>query len=1025
MNWLISVLKKPHLVWIATFIIMLSGVFVVFQLPITLFPNINYPTLKITTEWRASSAAEVESELLQPQEEALEGLVNVRTIKSRAVSSMSTIDIEFKFGTNMDNALVEVFRRLERIQHFPIDAKPPQITTISENLTLSYLLIRLEKPSGKAVDEYKRMIEKRVVPLVEKIEGVSTTKLFVGTRKELQVIVDPQKIIHHNVDIDEIVDFLQTTSSTSAGHYDIGRRRFAIRVSGLNELEQLRKSPIKTLHGTTIQLEEITTISIERSKSNEMIIHNGYPAIGFQVFHQEDANILASLEQLEQVIKQLNTQVLSHHGMVIEQSFDASVFVRQALNLVTGSLLLGVILAGLILYFFMRNRRLTLLVVLTIPISLITTIIFIYFAGRTINIITIAGFALASGLILDAAIIVAENIMKQRQSGKTLLEACHIGVHKVSRALIASTITSVVIFFPIILIEDASGQLFADLALTIAVSIFVSLLVSIFLLPTLIYRFTDNSCQSDPFKHYWEQIAQSVMKITNKPIHRLFVLLVLLVLPVILILKFPLQMDYLPVVKRDAIDTYFSLPSSAHFNYMKKEVIEPIKNRITPYYEGESQPKVKNYYIAATHEYIAVGVRAEDRSQLTALQTLIEKEVAEGFLDFSAYTFRGSLFGSLDSGRKVPLIVFHDDNEVRTQVANQLITLIEEHFNGVSISTQPHLAPGAHEVTLTPKMQQVVESGVTLKQIHSWVSMSGDGIFSGRYFDGEERMNIIVRFTNSNNIEQMLTMLINTPNSGLRTMHELLEVNVSVSPSEYIHVDGQRAIVLNIRPPEGLGMDTIIQDINKVLLPKLQQPQDQPAFIRFGDSADDISKAFVQFSLLFVIALFILLLILFSVLRSFKDSLLVVLTLPLSAIGGFFALHLLNVITGQLFDFLALIGFVILLGLVVNNAIILMTEIRTQEATGCDRFSAIQSALTLRLRPIVVSTLTSLLGMLPLLLMPGAGGEIYKALAAVIVGGMTFSFFFMVILLPTFLRMSTREKASEKQQILIQGNSYE
>ncbi|MCW8834271.1 MAG: efflux RND transporter permease subunit, partial [Colwellia sp.] len=568
-------------------------------------------------------------------------------------------------------------------------------------------------------------------------------------------------------------------------------------------------------------------------------------------------------------------------------------------------------------------------------------------------------------------------------------------------------------------------QLFGDLALTIAIAVSVSLIVAVVLLPVLAKHFlkqqeNGKTLIADPNEKVWQRITRFVMKITNSRFKRLSLAGSLLILPIVITVIAMPKLDYLPPVKRDAIDANLQFPPGANINTIEQEVIKPIVARLKPYMDGTKEPALKNYYLFSGPFGGSLGVRVKDQSRVDELLDIVSNEILVDLPDTRAFARQGNLFGGFGGGRQVQLHLQSKDTRALQKVARQGMTWVTEAIEGANVNANPGLEMAEPEIRLTPNDRNIIEQGWNRRDLGRVVRTLGDGLFVGEYFNGSKRLDMILRAEGWNDPDNLadVPLIVGNSNTGINQLTQLsnfVEINRTVGPSRLTRIDGNRTISLNINPPQGWSLEETIAILQTEVEPKLREIMPDDGSILYGGSADQLAKAIKVMSENFAFALIVLFLLMAALFRSVKDSLLVVITIPLATVGGILALQLLNLIVFQPLDLLTMIGFIILLGLVVNNAILLVHQTRLGQQQGLARSQAIEQALGLRLRPIFMSTATSFFGMLPLLLMPGAGSVIYRGLAAVIVGGLAFSTLFTIVLLPCLLRLAKKDFINSKR----------
>ena len=466
------------------------------------------------------------------------------------------------------------------------------------------------------------------------------------------------------------------------------------------------------------------------------------------------------------------------------------------------------------------------------------------------------------------------------------------------------------------------------------------------------------------------------------------------------------NLDYLPPVKRDAIDANLRFPPGSNVKTIEKEVIQPIVERLKPYMDGTKEPALKNYYIFGGAWGGSLGVRVKDQDRVDELLEIVKNEILIDLPDTQVFARQGNLFGGFGGGRQVQVHLQSKDTQALQEVARQGIDFIKAAIEGANVNANPGLALSEPEINLTPKDRNIVEQGWNRRDVGRVVRTLGDGLYVGEYFNGSKRMNMILRADGWDDPDNLGDVPVVTGNGNITQLSNLVAIQRTVGPSRLTRIDGQRTITLNVNPPKGWSLEETISVLKSQVEPKLRDIMPDGGNIQYGGSADQLEKAIGVMAENFAFALVILFLLMAALFKSIKDSLLVVITIPLATVGGILALQLLNLTVFQPLDLLTMIGFIILLGLVVNNAILLVHQTRLGQEGGLERSQAIEQALILRLRPIFMSTATSFFGMLPLLLMPGAGSVIYRGLAAVIVGGLAFSTLFTIVLLPCLLRLS-------------------
>ncbi|SHF73257.1 Multidrug efflux pump subunit AcrB [Microbulbifer donghaiensis] len=1025
-----AALKNPAATAVAVVLAVLLGAFLASRLPVQLFPDIENPQITIQAGWRAASPKEVEAEIVEPIESVLQGLTGLEQMQVNAGRGGAWVNLEFTMGTDMDKVLIDVISRMSSLPPLPRDAEPPRVMLGGwggGTPALTYFFLQLLPGNPNTLEDYTGLIDDVIRPELEGVPGVASVEAQNGRagREELQVIFDPWKAAELGIQLPMVTSQLASARDVSGGFTDVGRRRYTLRFAGEYNPQKLSELVLEWRDGRPVRLGDIAEVKVAPSDSNGAATQNGNPAVSMRINRSNDANMLATLERVKEKVAQLNEQKLGPEKLVLVQSFDASVFVYRALNLLGGNMVLGVLLAVGVLWWFMRRMRATLIVAAAIPISLLATFVVLSAAGRSVNVISLAGLAFATGMVLDAAIVVLENIVRLREKGLDANAASEQGAGQVWGALLASTATTVAIFLPVFFLNSVEGQVFGDLALTIAVAVVFSLLVAVAVVPTAARQWLPEISSDDRLAGLWERITARVMGMTSTAARRWRVIGALLLLPLMATWLLLPKLDYLPPVKRDAVDVWLNFPAATNTDTIKHEIVAELDRRMAPYMSGEREPALKNYYILTWPNGGTMGVRVKDMDKAAEMERILREEVLVDIPDFQGFAARGNLFGAFGGDRQIALHLQSRDADGLMKAAARGVEVVGEIMPGVPVQPNPGLSLSEPELTVYPNDRAMHEQGWNRQDMGGLIRALGNGLYVGEYFNGEKRLDVIFKAQEWSTPEQLQNTPLMTPRGEIVPLNQLASVERTVGPGSLRRVDGRRTITLNIVPPDNVSLEEVRAQIEAEVLPKIQAAMPADGSILIGGNASDLDKALVSLSQNFVLALLILFLLMSALFRSLRDAGLVLLTVPLATVGGVLALQLLNLIGFQPLDLLTMIGFVILLGLVVNNAILLVHQTRAAEDEGASRVEAVEQALRLRLRPIFMSTLTSVFGMLPLLVAPGEGSVIYRGLAAVIVGGMAVSTLFTLVLLPALLQTGsiTLPKFARLRARLVARNS--
>ena len=1005
MNLTRASLSNPVAVLVAGLMIALFGLITLFRLPVQLTPEIEKPVIRISQNWRAAAPQEVESEIIEPQERVLRGLPGMTRMLSRARRGRSSITLTFDVGTDMRRAMIDVLNRINQVPNYPSDADEPVLKTVGDDTRpVAWFILKTTADNSSSIEDYKELIEDLVQARFEQVPGVALSEVRGGLDKEIRITFDPYRTANLGIELPKIVELAGGGRDISVGFADIGKRRYTVRFLGAYEPDELGEMILEWRQGRPIRLRDVATVAVTDSERESFVISTGHKAMAVNAYRENDVNVLRVMSGLKQAAEELRQGVLARAGISLEQVYDETLYIDRSIQMLTTNLVVGILLAIAVLWWFLRSLTATLIVAIAIPTSILLAFIVLNSTGHTLNVISLAGLAFAVGMVLDAGIVVLENIVRLREQGESPERAAGQGTAQVWGALMASTATTVAIFLPVVFLKNEIGQLFSELALTISITIVASLIIALSVTPTASVSWLGPVTLVDRHRDWWNRITDIIMRCTNTARQRRDWIIGLICLPVLLAIGLLPKADYLPEGNRNLVFAYILPPPGANLDSTRTEMGSVIKRALDPYVSGNKQPKIKNYFFVGSSRGAFMGIRAEDASKVDQVTMILNRTLAQ-IPDTIAFARQASLFGRLIGGNTIDVNIQGRTIEPLLDAAQVGYTSIAQQLPGARVRPRPGLALSEPELSMQANEQRIAEVGWNRKLVAGLMRALGDGLVVGEYFDGDRQRDILLRVEPWTHPEDLAAIPLATPNSGVIPVNELVTIERTAGPNEIRRVDRRRTITLQVRPPKDAPLEAVIQQLVEQVEPEIRNALPPDADVSYSGAADNLKEALNSIATSLILAIVILYLLMSALFRSFKDSLLVVVVIPLAAIGGVLTLVALDGIRGQNMDLLTMIGFIILLGLVVNNAILLVHQTRSAEREGMARREAVAQAVRIRLRPILMSTLTSLFGMLPLVLIPGAGTELYRGLATVIVGGLTVSTLFTLILLPSLLRI--------------------
>ena len=1007
MNWTRLALSNPVATLVALLLVILFGALSLTRLPVQLTPEVEKPEITIRTNWRAAAPEEVEAEIVEPQEKVLRGLPGMTQLLTKAQRGRGEVNIEFEVGHDLERGLLEVLNRLNRVARYPDDAQEPVISTVGgRSRAIAWFILKPQPGNARDIQSYQDYVEEVIQTRFERVPGVARSQVRGGRGREVRITFDPYKAASLGIELPIAARIAGRNEDVSAGDINVGKRRYTVRFTGAMDAETLSGLVLDWRDGRAIRLGDVATIEVGMVDRKSFVITKGDRAMAVNAHREIGVNVLEVMEGLKAAAAELREGPLARAKLSFEQVYDETVYIYRSIQMLTNNLGLGIALAVAVLWLFLRKLRATLLIAVAIPASVLSALLILDSAGRTLNVISLAGLAFAVGMTLDAAIVVLENIVRLREQGKSPSEAAVRGPGEVWGALLASTATTVAIFLPIVFLKDEAGQLFADLALTIAVAVVASLVVAITIIPTAAQSILGRAPLTDNLTPLWQSTTRGLMWLTGSWVKRAFWIVCLISVPIGTTHFLLPKADYLPEGNRNLVFAFIIPPPGVNIDHIEKEMGSVIAGRIEPYLKGEKEPKIKQYFFVAFPRGVFMGARTEDEGKVGQLVPVINNAV-RGFPDSIAFAKRASLFGGFGSGRTINMNLQGRNIDTIMKAAGFAFVTIRRELPGARVRPFPGLELAEPELRLNPDERRIAEAGWNRETMAQVTRALGEGLFVGDYFDGEERLDVVLRVQPWETPEDLQSIPLATPRVGVLPVGELTKLERTAGPNEVRRLDRRRTVTLQVTPPPGMSLEEAMEVLVAKVEPAVTGLLPEDGTVRYTGTADKLSTALKEMGNSFILAIAILYLLMSALFRSFKDSLLVLLALPLATVGGVLALRIINDWVGlfQPMDLLTMIGFVILLGLVVNNAILLVHQTRSAERSGLARRDAVEQAIRLRLRPILMSTLTSIFGMLPLLVVPGAGTELYRGLAAVIVGGMCVSTAFTLLLLPSLLRI--------------------
>ena len=1039
MNLIRLAIERPIAVVAAVLIVIMFGMVGLAEIPIQLTPDVREPVITVSTTWPGASPVEIEREIVNRQEEVLKGLEGLASMVSSSQDSFGEVTLEFETGHDMGQALLLVANRLDRVTDYPEEADEPSLSTASaEDNAIAWFIVRHD-PDAAAKPEvhtFGDFVEDVIQDRVERVQGVARTTLYGGSERELQIVVDPEKMARYGLTVPEVVARLrEADASITAGDVDEGKRRYVVRTDGeLNSPERVRAVVLRGAQGSDaerfgrVSVGDIAMVGFGYRDPSEYIRTDGLTSLAFSAVREAGANVIETMDGIRAAVDDMNAGVVPEAGLLLELVYDETVYIDSAIDLVLQNVYVGGVLAALILLLFLRSAGATAIISLAIPISVIGSFVAMAMLGRSINVISLAGIAFAVGMAVDAAIVVLENIYRLRQEGRTTREAAYHGAVGVWGAVFVSALTTVLVFVPILIMELEVGQLFRDIAVAISVAVLLSLVVSITVIPALANRLLRGNLEEIRTRRRLpvidglaERFVRAVLGYTRLVVRSKFVALgsvaAIIGLAALATIVFLPKLDYLPEGNQNFVFGVV-LPPPGYNLDTTTAIAHDVEAAVRPYWMSETgpeeapdgTPKMENFFFVALPTMVFVGGSAVEPDRAGELVPVLRAPV---FNEPGSYGFvqQTSLFDrGIGGGRTIDLDVSGPDLGVILSVALSAAYLVDGVLpmtEGHQLLPDPGLELGAPEVRVLPDPVRLADNQLTTTDLGLTLDAFNDGLRVSEITVEGDRIDLMLMGPEplDERTQAIADLPVVTGSGIIVPAQSVADVEITSGPTEIRHVERERTVTLEVRPATEMALETALELMQTRVVDALVAEALPPGVsLELRGTADELTQTWDAMMLNLALAVVIVYLIMAVLFESFVYPLIIMLSVPLATAGGVGGLSLVNLYAFQPLDMLTLLGFVILIGIVVNNAILLVHQtlfhIRSE---GLRVDAAIMQATRNRIRPIFMSTLTSVFGMLPLVLFPGAGSELYRGLGSVVVGGLALSAVLTLAIVPPLL----------------------
>jgi HAE1 family hydrophobic/amphiphilic exporter-1 len=1004
--------RRPVTIYMAVLIVLILGAVSIFKIRVELMPEITFPTVTINTAYENVSPGEIETLITEPVEKAVSSVAGVEEVSSVSVEGRSQVRVSFVWGTDLDSAASDLREKLDGIRdELPRDARAPVISKYDVNASpIMYIGI-----AGDMDDvSLRTLVENQVRYRLERVAGVAAAEIRGGLEREIHVNLFLNQLRSLNISPAEVERALSAENvDLPAGRIDRAHMELTVRTLGqFTDLEQMRGTVVALRRGTPIYLRDLAAVEDSYREIDHVVRINGRGAVIVSLLKQPNANTVDVVERVKHEIAQIHRELPQ---IEIRSLRENAAYIRRAIDNVTQSALLGSIFAVAVLLLFLRSLRSTVIIGVAIPVSIVATFALMFFRGFTINIMSFGGLALGVGMLVDNSIVVLENIFRHRDEGKERGAAVYQGTREVTGAIVASTLTTVVVFLPLLFIPGTAGELFKQLAWVIFFSLMVSLLVALTLVPLMSYQLLGLARSRDSRGAGRLSGAAKAMMDGLERGYRALLIRSLdnktLVLSLAALLFFAsvslfseVGTEFMPKADEGEVQILAEMGEGTKISAMDsafadmEAIVErhvpEAQNVFTHFGQFGGRARGKNQ----GHVHIWLGPKSERRRSDEDIARDLRSRVRSVAGVVARVRARSGLFVfrrlGLAGDDNLEVNLRGHDLAAGHRIAGEIKSHMEQ-VGGISGARIDRRA-GQPELGVHIDRERAAALGIPVATIAQTVKTALVGTRATLYRDGGDEFDVLVRLVERDRLtpQAVLDITVPTPSGKPVSLRNLIRLEERKGPTEIHRLNQERMISVS-GEVTGRDMGAVIGDL-QARLRSIELPAGFS--LEVGGDYEEQQEAFAELRWGLLLALVLVYMVMAAQFESLRDPLLIMFSLPLAAVGIVLSLW----VTGSTVNVNSFIGIILLTGIVVNNAIVLVDYINLKmREEGLTAREAVVSGATARLRPVLMTTLTTVLAMAPLAFALGEGGEVQAPLARVVIGGLTSSTLITLLFIPT------------------------
>ena len=1028
---IITISIRRGVTFIMIYLIAVSfGLFSLGRLKVDLYPDLTFPAISIITQYTGVGPYDMENVVTRPIEEVVASVQNVKTITSTSRQGLSLIMLEFEWGTDMDQAETDVRNILEFVDDLlPDDISDPMIFAFDPSMQPIGFFTVGSKIHGMA--ELRRISELEIEPRLERIPGVASASTMGGLKREIKVLIDPVRLYARNITLSQVQNALRMNNlQLPSGWIEDEEREFTIQTLGeYASIAEIEDTAVAVMQGSVVHIKDVADVVDGFMEQRQRVWTNGQPAVILMVQRQSDANTVNVSKKVQENLPKILDEIPK--GVSIETVYDQATFINRSISNLGNTAIQAILLAILVLLFFLRNVRSSFIIGLSIPISMIVTFAVMDQAGLTLNMISMAGLALAVGMLVDNSIVVLESIYRYREQGEDAREASEKGAQEVAMAITASTLTTVSVFVPVLFVPGLAGEMFKDMVFTICFSLGSSLIVALTLVPLLasrILRITASSGSPTFFQRMSRQLGRLIDALRDRYVlvlswclsHKIIILgTTFLALLSSIGLLYTIGGEFIPRSDMGIVQMTLDRSAGISLESMEKTVkaLNTILSDSVPEAEviytnfGEGEGMFAVFSSQGSNEgdvMIRLKRRSDRNRSMSDIENALRPKLSR-LPDLKvAFEDRGA--AAMFGGSDIDVEIFGHDLEIAKAMANTVLEKIKP-IKGI-VHAESSIKEEMPELKVELDRRRIADLGLSTMQIGQTISTSILGTVATRYREGGDEFDIRVQLRKDaretkTDIENIMLM---TPTGRQIPLRSVASITYGKAPAEIIREDQERKVTVSIDVAGG-DLQTPTNEVAKILK-SVTIPEEFR--LEIGGAAEDMAESQYYLMIAFAAALALTYMVMASQFESFIDPFVIIFTIPLSIIGVGFALFL----TQTTLSVMSLIGVIMLVGIIVNNGIVLVDYINQLRGKGLELMEAILEAGRARLRPVLMTALTTILAMLPLSLGLGESGENWSPMARSVIGGLLVGTILTLLVVPVIYAIihTFREKIASRRR---------